>query len=125
MYKTRSSALPKFNVGLHPAPGASKKAPFYFPAYRVHNIVEEPNGAAQVAAANPLAINVKPTHQVDRRYMAEYFSGKVFAVGNDGEVRGYPDKPVGIWRDDVINMGNKHGGKRRRRNTRRKTRRQK
>ena len=100
MNKTRRTALPTFDVGLPPAPGPHRRAPYYF---RVYGIIGDN----------------RPFDSA--KYKAEYFSGKVFAVSDDGEIIGYPANPVGKWRDEIpVNV---RGGKRRLRRNRKTKRR--
>ena len=85
-----------FNVGLHPSPRPGHRVPYYFPAYTKESLARQ---------------------EPDSRYIAELASGKVFAV-SDGKVVGYPDAPVGKWREDY--KPNMAGG---RKSTRRNMRR--
>ncbi len=86
----KSANLPMINVGgLNPVPGVGHEGPFFFPIHKPMN--NQNNGP----------------WQDDKGYVAEYYSGKVFAVTDDGNYIGFPDQPVGKWRNYEMAGGRK------------------
>ena len=81
--------LPMFNVGLPPAPRMGVEEPYFF------NI---PNGMNN---------NGEPAY--NKHHVAEYFSGLVFHLSDDGDIIGYPAEPAGRWREAARPMANNGG----------------